>query len=288
MTLKAPSHNPPRALTVREAREASRAVLDVRDEDAFVASHRPSTGNIPLAALEERRHELPPPDQPILVVADDPNRAADAARWLAAGYADVAWLDAPWSALGPEHISGPPARLWLPAPFLESVLPGIPRGRAIDVACGSGRNAVFLAMSGFDVEAFDHDADALGALEQLAWRHRVRVVSRLVDLESDDPGLLPHEAYSLVACFRFLHRPLLPKLADAVAPGGYIVYETYRVGQERFGRPRRLQFLLEPGELRAAFSAFEIQQDEELSPPGGPITSRLLARKPSSRSRSAP
>jgi hypothetical protein len=136
-----------------------------------------------------------------------------------------------------------------------------------------------MALSGFQVEACDHDADGLRALERLASRHGVTVATRLVDLESNDPHL-SQETYALVVCFRFLHRPLLPRLAEAVAPGGYLVYETYRAGQEQFGRPKKPKFLLQPGELRSAFPGFEILRDEEPSPPGGPLTSRLLARKP--------
>jgi hypothetical protein len=83
-------------------------------------------------------------------------------------------------------------------------------------------------------------------------------------------------------CFRFLHRPLFPAMARALRPGGHLVYETYRVGQERFGRPKRPQFLLEPGELAAAFAGLglEVIRSQEPDPAAGPITSRLWARRP--------
>ena len=70
-------------------------------------------------------------------------------------------------------------------------------------------------------------------------------------------------------------------MARALAPGGHLVYETYRVGQERYGRPRRAQFLLRPGELEGAFVGLgcEVLRYEETDPPGGPLTARLWARR---------
>jgi hypothetical protein len=66
----------------------------------------------------------------------------------------------------------------------------------------------------------------------------------------------------------------------ALAPGGWLVYETYRLGQERFGRPIRAHFLLARGELARAFPTLETIRYEELDPEAGPVSARLLARKP--------
>src|SRR5262249_26485501 len=152
----------------------------------------------------------------------------------------------------------------------------------LDVACGTGRDAVFLAMEGFDVDAWDVDAEALARARALAERHGVTLRTAVVDLESSPPPAIPESAFALVACFRYLHRPLFPLLARAPQPGGALVYETYRQGQQRFGRPRRPRFLLETGELREAFArlGLEIHDDAEPSPAGGPWTARLLARRP--------
>jgi SAM-dependent methyltransferase len=168
--------------------------------------------------------------------------------------------------------------LWRPAPFLEEVLPQLPRGRAADLAAGSGREAVFLAMHGFEVEAWETAPEALDRATALAARHGVAIAPVACDLEAGAPPL-PDERYRLIVCFRFLHRPLFPAMIRALAPGGHLVYETYRVGQERFGRPRRPQFLLEPGELARGFGELEILRYEEPDPLEGPFTARLLARK---------
>ena len=80
--------------------------------------------------------------------------------------------------------------------------------------------------------------------------------------------------------FRFLHRPLLPEIEGALAPGGWLVYETFRRGQARYGRPTHARFLLDDGELSSAFPSLLVEHYDEPSPPGGPITARLLARRP--------
>jgi SAM-dependent methyltransferase len=274
-----------RALTPQEARalRGTGAWVDVRDEAAFAAGHLPGSGNLPLAAWTERRHEWPPPETAVVVVADEPGDAREAAaRLAAAGYTSVRWLEAPWSALGAAPVRGSPARLWDPARFLEQAVAGLPRGVALDVACGTGRDAVYLALEGFDVEAWDHDDAALDRARDLARRHGVTIRTVTADLESVEPPAFAESRFAVVACFRYLHRPLFPALARALAPGGYLIYETFREGQERFGRPRRPRFLLRPGELREAFPGLEVLRYEEPSPAGGPITSRLLARRPGS------
>jgi tellurite methyltransferase len=240
---------------------------------------------VPAAALRERRAELPSREAPLLVVADLGARAAAAAADLESlGYSRVAWLDAPLDAVGGGLSDRAPAvPLWRPAPFLEEVLPRLPRAgkpRALDVAAGSGRDSVYLALNGYAVEAWDRDAEALARASALAARHGVSIETRTIDLEREGVAL-PAGRYALVVCFRYLHRPLLPSIERAIAPGGHLVLETFRAGQERFGKPQRERFLLRPGELPSAFASLEIVQYAELEPAGGPVTARLLARKPS-------
>jgi rhodanese-related sulfurtransferase len=259
---------------------AERAILDVRDDAAFARGHLDRSGHVPADEFRARRAELPPRDRAILVVSHDGPSAARAAEALAAlGFTRVAWLDGPLEGLAGGRASSAPAeRLWRPAAFLEEVLPGLPRGRAIDLGAGSGRDAVFLAQAGFEVEAWDSDPEALRRARDLAGRHGVRLETVICDLEAPDPPL-GESRYALIVCFRFLHRPLFPLIERALAPGGHLVYETFRLGQERFGKPRRPGFLLESGELAMAFPALEVLRYEEPDPPGGPWTARLLARR---------
>jgi SAM-dependent methyltransferase len=278
------------------SRAGTFAVLDARGSEAFARGHLAGSGHIPREDLLARRSELPPREAAILVVAETAAAAAASAAALEAlGYSAVCFLDAPLVALpGGLDDRAPATPLWRPAPFLEEVLPRIsqPRGvarepgpaaesprLALDLACGAGRDAVFLAQHGFEVEGWDHAPEALGRVHDLARRHGVTVRTVLHDLER--PGLpLPARPFDLIVCFRFLHRPLFPWIEQALAPGGWLVYETYRAGQERFHRPRRAQFLLAPGELARAFPTLETIRCEERDPGSGPVTARLLARKP--------
>jgi SAM-dependent methyltransferase len=159
-------------------------------------------------------------------------------------------------------------------------LPDPSRGdcRVLDLAAGAGREAVFLALRGYRVEAWDHDRGALDKARALAARHGVSLDTEVRDLERRDPQL-PVAEHRVVMVFRFLHRPLFPRIAAAIAPGGCVVYETYLRGQERFGRPKHPRFLLDAGELPGHFPGFTIEYYEESTPESGPLLARLLARK---------
>jgi len=262
----------------REPR-AAHAILDVRDEAAFCAGHLPGSANIPRAELKARRAELPARDAKLIVAAQSPAEAAAAAADLGAlGYVDVGWLEAAVDSLPTATDRGPSARLWRPSPFLEEVLPQLPRGRAFDFAAGAGRESVFLALHGFEVEAWDHDRGALERASALAARHGVTIRTAVRNLERRDPEL-PVGTAQLVTVFRFLHRPLFPHLERALAPGGHLVYETYRRGQARFGRPKHPRFLLDDGELARAFPSLTVVKFEEVEGPEGPVIARLLARR---------
>jgi SAM-dependent methyltransferase len=120
-----------------------------------------------------------------------------------------------------------------------SLLP--PAASVLDVACGHGRHAWWLASAGHRVTAIDRDAALLAPLDAFA-------TTRLADLESD-PWPLPGHRFDAVLVTNYLWRPLFPVLIDAVAPGGLLIYETFAQAQAALGRPRRPEFLLRPGEL---------------------------------------
>jgi len=122
-------------------------------------------------------------------------------------------------------------------------------GAVLDVASGAGRHARWFAQRGHPVTALDRDAAALATL-----RDEARIATIAADLEGA-PWPLPDDArFAAIVVTNYLHRPLMPRLADALAPGGVLIYETFAQGNETVGKPSNPAFLLAPGELLAAFA----------------------------------
>ena len=119
-----------------------------------------------------------------------------------------------------------------------------PGGAVLDLACGAGRHARLLARMGFEVDAVDRDPALFTDVPR-------GVHLRGADLEA---GPWPYEGrrFDGIVVTNYLHRPLLPRLVDALEPGGLLVYETFAAGNERFGKPSNPAFLLQPGELLEA------------------------------------
>ena len=149
--------------------------------------------------------------------------------------------------------------------------------RAVDLACGSGRHAVYLAQAGFETTAIDFSEQALAHTARLAAEKGAGVECRLDDIEAAGFSL-GEEVYDLAAVFFFLHRPLLPVLRRSLRPGGLIVYKTYSTDQLRYpGRPRHPMHMLEPNELLRLFNGFRVLRYEEEWEGRG--TAALIAQK---------
>jgi SAM-dependent methyltransferase len=118
-----------------------------------------------------------------------------------------------------------------------------PKGMVLDLACGAGRHARYLAQRGFSVEAVDRDRAALASLAQVPG-----VRTTCAELEG---GPWPYHGtrFDGIVVTNYLHRPLFSLLREALQPGGVLIYETFMLGNERFGRPSNPDFLLRPGEL---------------------------------------
>ena len=148
-----------------------------------------------------------------------------------------------------------------PSEFLVEHIDLLPRGRALDVAMGQGRNTIYLAQMGFEVEGVDASAGVVEQALASAHRHGVNIRARVADLER-----IPYfdeESYDLVVCFNYLQRSLMPQLKNWVRPSGVVVYETYIVDQVRFGRPRNPDYLLRHNELLETFSDFRVLRYRE-------------------------
>jgi tellurite methyltransferase len=179
-----------------------------------------------------------------------------------------------------------------PSTILQELLPLLPLGPALDLACGTGRNALFLAHQTSaqqrGVTAVDRSDVALEILEKQA-RNAGIDVSRGTRLEPAHKGMLlvtanledsemPAHAFSLIICIRYLEREAFRRIAAALAPGGMLLFETYTKAQLEFGGgPRSPQYFLDPGELGTAFPELETVFYRELRAEQG--IASLLARK---------
>ena len=142
-----------------------------------------------------------------------------------------------------------PGDLPAPAPPLPDAVSGLPAGRALDLACGAGRHAVWLALRGWRVDAVDGSETAISLLlanAELAGC-RDRIEAHVADLEADPPGFpIAPEAYDLIVDCYFLHRPLFAAIREGVRPGGLFVAALHLPAP---GAGRGHGFVLRPGEL---------------------------------------
>jgi len=162
------------------------------------------------------------------------------------------------------HIDGT-----VPSEWVLRWAPLVERGPVLDVACGSGRHARLFAERGFEVVAVDREAQNLSGNI-----HFVRA-----DLEGGNPWPFAGRRFAAIVVTNYLHRPLFPHLAAALEDGGVLIYETFMIGNERFGRPSNPEFLLRPGELLEAFAGLHVAAFEQgrLERPKAAMIQRLCA-----------
>ena len=248
-------------------------VLDVRTPGEYAQlGHIPQAWLLPVDLMASAPAVLPKDDRPVLVYCEHGVRSAAASHLLSAAGIDrvlnLAGGLSVWNGpreFGPGVLRGPSAWLLEHADLL-------PRGgRVLDVACGRGRHALLMASAGFDVHAIDRNPDAITFVRDMAERLGLKLRAEVVDLETEPPPALA-AAYDAILVFNYLHRPLLPSLREAAAPGGRIFYETFTTRQAERGHPRNPAFLLEDGELAALMAPFTVLRSRE-----GDIDGRFIA-----------
>lgn len=140
-------------------------------------------------------------------------------------------------------MTGHPA-VAMPSDWVQRWAPLVPAGGSVlDVACGGGRHALFFATHGHPVAAVDRDPEAITALAAHSG-----IAALCADIEKG-PWPYPGQQFAAVVVTNYLHRPLFPALLAALAPGGLLIYETFGVGNEAYGKPANPEFLLRPREL---------------------------------------
>jgi tellurite methyltransferase len=180
-----------------------------------------------------------------------------------------------WNARYAEEATIPP-----PSPFLLGLDALLPRaGRALDVAGGPGRHALWLARRGLDVTLADVSDVALEIAARAARAEGVALETRLADLEVEP---LPRGPWDLVVCTYFLHRPLFAAFPGVLAPGGLLVFaHATRRNLERHPRPGP-RHVLEDGELPTLLGGLEVVRLEEGWHEAGRYEARVVARSPPS------
>lgn len=149
-------------------------------------------------------------------------------------------------------------------------------GHVLDLAAGSGRHTRLLLDMGLRVTAIDRDIASLNKFAE------ARCEMRALDLETGAPQSVIAQLggnYDGIVVTNYLHRPLLRPLAAVLARGGVLIYETFMLGNERFGRPRNPDFLLRPGELLEALAGLTIVAFEqgEVARPRPAMIQRIAA-----------
>lgn len=143
------------------------------------------------------------------------------------------------------------------ARYLPALREAARLGPILDLACGGGRNGLWLARQGLPVTCADIRPDALDQVRAAAADLALPVDTWLVDFEAGESRPLAGGQYGAILVFRYLHRPLMPDIAAAIVRGGLLVYETFTTDQPRFGRPTNRDFLLRPGELPGYFPGWK-------------------------------
>lgn len=167
-----------------------------------------------------------------------------------------------------------------PVTLVSDWLPRVPVGRALDVACGAGRNSLLLAQTGFDVDAIDISREGLDRALKSAVKQGLNINWIKHDL---DEAYSFADNYSLIVVMWYVDLALIRKLCECLVPGGYLLCEEHLITDQDVIGPTSENFRVAPGALREAVSGLEILKYEESIEPlpeGGQVASaRVVARK---------
>ncbi|MGC9386055.1 MAG: methyltransferase domain-containing protein [Hydrogenovibrio sp.] len=264
-------------------------LVDLRPADRYAAAHFRGATHLPWPDLKERLSELPPRPSDLQLVGNAASLHEACAFLNEKGYTVVhTWDETAYlkelqksPGLGVSGMSS--KRLWQPNPLLVWWLEWLQQStspqKVWDIGCGGGRDAVYLALQGFDVTAIDQQEAVLSRARRFAERQNASVDWKCCSVDETD--CLPNDKVDVVVMMRYLNRCLLSQLHDAIRPGGFVVMQTFVSGVEAFGSPKNPNFILQPDELAKTFSDFDVIVDRiETLPDGRPVSS-FIGRKPS-------
>ncbi|WP_319379591.1 class I SAM-dependent methyltransferase [Thiomicrorhabdus sp.] len=270
-------------------------ILDLRSRDAFVQGHLCGSTWMEAEFLAESLNQLPPSPADLFLVGNK-EQIEEASIFLdLKGYSvngsivlqhseDLEF----WTAqLGNDWCAGKTSRaLWAPSDlvswFAENCLPDLKTGTSrpgvLDLGCGGGRDAVYLARQGCHVTAIDQEARVIKRAKRLAQVTGAQANFKCCSLKQ--PNCFPEKNFDLICMVRYLNRELYSRMDAQLTPGGYLLMQTFSVGAERFGSPKSPNLLLEEGELAEVFAGYRIIVDRiDCIQDGRPVCS-FIAQKP--------
>jgi SAM-dependent methyltransferase len=167
-----------------------------------------------------------------------------------------------------------------PTKFLKDNINILTRGKALVLAMGEGRNAIFLAENGFDVDSCDISEVAVEKSKLLAKRNNVKLNAFVADLEKYK---IPTNKYDLITCICYAQRNLIPQIKDGLKKGGMVLFETYTIDQLKYGTdapgPKNPAYLLKHNELLDLFRDFHILYYREGEIASDKSVASLIAQK---------
>ena len=165
-----------------------------------------------------------------------------------------------------------------PSQFLIDNSELLPSGKALDIAMGSGRNTLYLAERGLEVEGDDISRENIQQALNRAQEHSLKINARVADIEGD-AYRIKKDAYDLIICFNYLYRPLIPMIKEGLRKGGIVIYETYLVEQADYGKPKNPAYLLKHNELLDMFRDLRCLRYREGMIAGRGFVAGLVAEK---------
>jgi len=166
---------------------------------------------------------------------------------------------------------------------LDLMVSSATQGEVLDLACGRGRNGLYLVNRGFSVRFADRSREALDEVQAQLKASGKSARLWQVDFEEAEENPLSGKAFAAILVFNYLYRPLLEYIREAITPGGLVVYETFTVDNLRFGRPRNPDYLLRAGELAERFHDWDCMhyfEGEVEGSAGARAIAQIIARKP--------
>lgn len=169
----------------------------------------------------------------------------------------------------------------VPHPVITTFAPKFRPGRALDLACGVGRHAIWLAERGWQVTAVDNSPVAIQLLQERCRERSLEVASSIANLERHEFVIAP-ESYDLIVVCNYLQRDLFPSIRAGTRSSGVAIAIVAMVDNDPNVKPMNPAYLVSPGELRSQFEGWDLLHDFEGKPTADPhrrATAEIVARR---------